>query len=105
MEFNEDRTELKIHASRLHDEGTYDCIAMNPAGNATQNLLLYVGGIQPLQSKSFIFEIVLKFLFLTVIFQFHRELRKNHDVSSLKVVKQPNYGVKLSEYLSHILHG
>lgn len=44
MELSLDRTQLKMHHSKLHDEGFYSCIAVNPAGNATQKLQLYVGG-------------------------------------------------------------
>ncbi|KHN71012.1 Hemicentin-2 [Toxocara canis] len=42
-ELSEDSTQLKIHSSKLHDEGLYSCVAMNPAGNATQKQQLYVG--------------------------------------------------------------
>ncbi|KAM3729101.1 Hemicentin-2 [Dirofilaria immitis] len=43
VELSPDRTQLKIHHSKLHDEGMYSCIAVNPAGNATQKQQLYVG--------------------------------------------------------------
>ncbi|KAL3989826.1 Immunoglobulin I-set domain family protein [Acanthocheilonema viteae] len=43
IELSSDRTQLKIHHSKLHDEGMYSCIAVNPAGNATQKQQLYVG--------------------------------------------------------------
>lgn len=44
VELSPDRTQLKIHQSKLHDEGMYSCVAINPAGNATQRQQLYVGG-------------------------------------------------------------
>ncbi|VDM44483.1 unnamed protein product, partial [Toxocara canis] len=47
-ELSEDSTQLKIHSSKLHDEGLYSCVAMNPAGNATQKQQLYVGGMYSL---------------------------------------------------------
>uniref|UniRef100_A0A0R3RPP0 Hemicentin-1 n=1 Tax=Elaeophora elaphi TaxID=1147741 RepID=A0A0R3RPP0_9BILA len=43
IELSPDRTQLKIHHSKLHDEGMYSCVAVNPAGNATQKQQLYVG--------------------------------------------------------------
>ncbi|VDO33171.1 unnamed protein product [Onchocerca flexuosa] len=43
VELSPDRTQLKIHHSKLHDEGLYSCVAVNPAGNATQKQQLYVG--------------------------------------------------------------
>uniref|UniRef100_A0A915PUW8 Hemicentin-1 n=1 Tax=Setaria digitata TaxID=48799 RepID=A0A915PUW8_9BILA len=43
VELSPDRTQLKIHQSKLHDEGMYSCVAVNPAGNATQKQQLYVG--------------------------------------------------------------
>lgn len=46
MEISDGGTQLKIHSSKLHDEGLYTCVAMNTAGNATQKQQLYVGGSQ-----------------------------------------------------------
>ncbi|VDN03058.1 unnamed protein product [Thelazia callipaeda] len=43
VELSADRTQLKIHNSKLHDEGLYSCVAVNQAGNATQKQQLYVG--------------------------------------------------------------
>ncbi|VDK28329.1 unnamed protein product [Gongylonema pulchrum] len=43
IELSADQTQLKIHHSKLHDEGLYSCVAVNPAGNATQKQQLYVG--------------------------------------------------------------
>uniref|UniRef100_F1KPK8 Hemicentin-2 n=1 Tax=Ascaris suum TaxID=6253 RepID=F1KPK8_ASCSU len=43
MEISDGGTQLKIHSSKLHDEGLYTCVAMNTAGNATQKQQLYVG--------------------------------------------------------------
>ncbi|CAG9531888.1 unnamed protein product [Cercopithifilaria johnstoni] len=43
IELSSDRTQLKMHHSKLHDEGMYSCVAVNPAGNATQKQQLYVG--------------------------------------------------------------
>ncbi|EFO26419.1 hypothetical protein LOAG_02064 [Loa loa] len=43
LELSPDRTQLRIHHSKLHDEGMYSCVAINPAGNATQIQQLYVG--------------------------------------------------------------
>ncbi|EJW70996.1 hypothetical protein WUBG_18097, partial [Wuchereria bancrofti] len=44
IELSPDQTQLKIHHSKLNDEGMYSCVAVNPAGNATQKLQLYIGG-------------------------------------------------------------
>lgn len=44
VELSSDHTQVKIHNTRLHDEGLYSCVAVNPAGNATQMHQLYVGG-------------------------------------------------------------
>jgi hemicentin len=38
-----DGKNLKIESTMLNDEGNYTCIAMNPAGNATQTTKLHVG--------------------------------------------------------------
>ncbi|VDM20028.1 unnamed protein product [Wuchereria bancrofti] len=43
IELSPDQTQLKIHHSKLNDEGMYSCVAVNPAGNATQKLQLYIG--------------------------------------------------------------
>lgn len=40
----QDDTRLRINDSRLTDSGEYKCVAVNPAGNATQNFKLHVGG-------------------------------------------------------------
>uniref|UniRef100_A0A1I7X454 Hemicentin-1 n=1 Tax=Heterorhabditis bacteriophora TaxID=37862 RepID=A0A1I7X454_HETBA len=45
IEFSEDNSVVNIISTRLSDEGEYSCIAMNPAGNATLNTQLYVGGM------------------------------------------------------------
>lgn len=47
IELSSDRTQLRIHHSKLHDEGLYSCVAINAAGNATQQQQLYVGGQLP----------------------------------------------------------
>ncbi|VDO35905.1 unnamed protein product, partial [Brugia timori] len=43
IELSPDQTQLKIHHAKLNDEGMYSCVAVNPAGNATQKLQLYIG--------------------------------------------------------------
>uniref|UniRef100_A0A914YDV3 Ig-like domain-containing protein n=1 Tax=Panagrolaimus superbus TaxID=310955 RepID=A0A914YDV3_9BILA len=40
-----DGKNLKFEKAMLNDEGTYKCIAINPAGNATQITKLHVGGL------------------------------------------------------------
>ncbi|KHJ98434.1 immunoglobulin I-set domain protein, partial [Oesophagostomum dentatum] len=44
IEFSEDKSRVNIHSTRLSDEGSYTCVAVNSAGKATQKTQLYVGG-------------------------------------------------------------
>ncbi|VDK82636.1 unnamed protein product [Litomosoides sigmodontis] len=43
VELSADHTQLKIHYSKLHDEGLYSCVASNRAGSVTQEQQLFVG--------------------------------------------------------------
>ncbi|KAK0404392.1 hypothetical protein QR680_017436 [Steinernema hermaphroditum] len=43
---------LEINDTKLHDEGLYTCIAENSAGNATQNIQLFVGVPPKISEKS-----------------------------------------------------
>lgn len=44
MVLNADRSELTIGDARLTDDGRYQCMAANAAGNANQTIILNVGG-------------------------------------------------------------